>query len=156
MLVQFVRRACMWAGVLAEMEVFNLFSGPVRQEGLSRLERAQQRQSLVSDLLDWIAIPPQAVAQAEVARYLRVRGGGPRGGGVLLRAEYCTNVKLSLAVLPDISQTPKRELWTPGQTYSPKSILTKPEAPIRLTTGLRLEPWVPLRGSWWNSVRYGE
>ena len=37
----------MWAGVPAEMEVFNLFSGLVRQEGL---ERAQQRQSLVPDL----------------------------------------------------------------------------------------------------------
>ena len=47
----------MWAGVSAEMEVFNLFSGHVRQEGLSRLERAKQRQSLVPDLR--IAIQPQ-------------------------------------------------------------------------------------------------
>ena len=44
-LVQFFHRACMWAGVPAEMEVYNLFSGLVRQEGLSRMERAQQRQS---------------------------------------------------------------------------------------------------------------
>ena len=70
-LVQFVHRACMWAGVPAEMEVFNLFSGLVRQEGLSRLERAQQRQSLVPDLR--IAIQPQAVADAEVARDLRIK-----------------------------------------------------------------------------------
>ena len=61
----------MWAGVPAEMEVFNLFSGLVRQEGLSRLERAQQRQSLVPDLR--IAIQPQAVADAEVARDLRIK-----------------------------------------------------------------------------------
>ena len=40
------------------MEVFNLFSGLVRQEGLSRMERAHQRQSLVPDLR--IAILPQA------------------------------------------------------------------------------------------------
>ena len=79
-LVQFVHRACMWAGVPAEMEVFNLFSGLVRQEGLSRMEQAQQRQSLVPDLR--IAIQPQAVADEEVARDLRMRGGGaPRGGG---------------------------------------------------------------------------
>ena len=70
----------MWAGVPAEMEVFNLFSGLVRQEGLSRMEQAQQRQSLVPDLR--IAIQPQAVADEEVARDLRMRGGGaPRGGG---------------------------------------------------------------------------
>ena len=72
----------MWAGVPAEMEVYNLFSGLVRQEGLSRMERAQQRQSLVPDLR--IAIPPQAVADAEVARDLRIRGGGGTvEGGVL-------------------------------------------------------------------------
>ena len=50
LLVQFIYRACMWAGVPAEMEVFNLFSGLVRQEALSRMERAKQRQSLVPDL----------------------------------------------------------------------------------------------------------
>jgi len=73
----------MWAGVPAEMEVFNLFSGLVRQEGLSRLERVQQRQSLVPDLR--IAIQPQAVEDAEVARDLRIRGGAGvvRGGGGL-------------------------------------------------------------------------
>ena len=78
-LVQFIHRACMWAGVSAEMEVFNLFSGHVRQEGLSRLEKAKQRQSLVPDLR--IAVQPQAVADAEVRRDLRIRGQGPRGGG---------------------------------------------------------------------------
>ena len=64
----------------AEVEVFNLFSGLVRQEGLSRIEKAQQRQSLVSDLM--IAIQPQAVADEEVERDLRMRrGGAMRGGG---------------------------------------------------------------------------
>ena len=83
----------MWAGVPAEMEVFNLFSGLVRQEGLSRLERAQQRQGLVPDLR--IAIPPQAVAEAEVARDLRVRGaGGPRGGGGAVEGGILHEVKI--------------------------------------------------------------
>ena len=59
-LVQFIHRSCLWAGVPAEVEVFNLFSGLVRQEGLSRIERAQQRQSLVPDLR--IAIQPQPIA----------------------------------------------------------------------------------------------
>ena len=93
-LVQFVHRACMWAGVPAEMEVFNLFSGLVRQEGLSRLERAQQRQSLVPDLR--IAIQPQAVADAEVARDLRIRGGAgaARGGGGTVEGGVLHEVKI--------------------------------------------------------------
>ena len=45
-----LHRLCMWAGVPAEMEVFNLFSGIIQQEGLSRLEKAQQRQGLVPDM----------------------------------------------------------------------------------------------------------
>ena len=93
-LVQFIHRACMWAGVPAEMEVFNLFSGLVRQEGLSRMERAQQRQSLVPDLR--IAISPQAVADAEVARDLRMRAGGGgavRGGGGTVEGGVLHEVK---------------------------------------------------------------
>ena len=49
-------RMCMWAGVEAEVEVFNLFSGSVRQEGLSGIEQARQRQTLVPNLR--IAVPP--------------------------------------------------------------------------------------------------
>ena len=84
----------MWAGVPAEMEVYNLFSGLVRQEGLSRLERAQQRQSLVPDLR--IAIAPQAVADAEVARDLRIRGGAGamRGGGGTVEVGVLHEVKI--------------------------------------------------------------
>ena len=82
LLVQFVDRSCMWAGVPAEREVFNLFSGAVRQQGLSRMEAAKQRQSLVPDLR--IAVQPLAVAEAEVARGRPARGlGGAVEGGVL-------------------------------------------------------------------------
>ena len=79
--------------VPAEVEVFNLFSGLVRQEGLSRIERAQQRQSLVPDLR--IAIQPQAVADEEVARDLRMRGGGAmRGGGGTVEGRVLHEVKI--------------------------------------------------------------
>ena len=72
----------MWAGVPAEREVFNLFSGAVRQQGLNRMEAAKQRQSLVPDLR--IAVQPLAVAEAEVARGRPARGlGGAVEGGVL-------------------------------------------------------------------------
>ena len=40
-------KLCMWAGLPVEMEVFNLFSGLVRQEAWIRVERARQRQSIV-------------------------------------------------------------------------------------------------------------
>ena len=82
LLVQFVDRSCMWAGVPAEREVFNLFSGAVRQQGLNRMEAARQRQSLVPDLR--IATQPLAVAEAEVARGRPAHGlGGAVEGGVL-------------------------------------------------------------------------
>ena len=84
----------MWAGVPAEMEVFNLFSGLVRQEGLSRMERAKQRQSLVPDLR--ISIQPQAVVDAEVSRDLRVRraAGAARGGGGVVEGGVLHEVKI--------------------------------------------------------------
>ena len=41
---------CIWAGLPVQMEVFNLFSGLVRQEGWSRVERARQRQTMVPDM----------------------------------------------------------------------------------------------------------
>ena len=82
MLVQFTDRSCMWAGVHCEREVFNLFSGVVRQQGLTRMEKVKQRQSLVPDLR--IAAPPPAVAEAEVVRGRPAHAlGGAVEGGIL-------------------------------------------------------------------------
>ena len=55
---------CLWAGVTCDLEVFNLFSRELRQEGLSRLEQYQQRQGLVPD-----------------ARIKMPRAAGHEGGG---------------------------------------------------------------------------
>jgi len=41
---------CQWAGVDAEVEVFNLFAGSIPQEGLSRMERGRKVQSIVPDM----------------------------------------------------------------------------------------------------------
>ena len=38
-----------WAGVEVDCEVFNLFSGLIPQEGLSRLDQGRKRQGLVPD-----------------------------------------------------------------------------------------------------------
>ena len=34
-----IYRLCMWAGIPVEMEVFNLFSGLIPQQGLARIDR---------------------------------------------------------------------------------------------------------------------
>ena len=44
-----IGRLCIWAGVPCELEVFNLFSGLIPQEGLARIDRERQRQSMVPD-----------------------------------------------------------------------------------------------------------
>ena len=40
---------CQWAGLPVEMEVFNLFSRFIPQQGLSRIEMGRQRQGMVPD-----------------------------------------------------------------------------------------------------------
>ena len=73
------------------MEVFNLFSGVVRQEGLSRMEKARQRQSLVPDLR--IDVPPLGIAEVEAPR----------------------------AAKPDTNLAQTSEQWTSEQTSSSRS-----------------------------------
>ena len=41
---------CQWAGLDAEVEVFNLFAASLPQDGLNRLERGRKRQSIVPDM----------------------------------------------------------------------------------------------------------
>ena len=41
---------CQWAGLDAEVEVFNLFAASIPQEGLSRMERGRKIQSIVPDM----------------------------------------------------------------------------------------------------------
>ena len=49
-ILHLLSRMCTWAGVECQLEVFNLFSASLRQEGLNRLEKHQQRQGLVPDM----------------------------------------------------------------------------------------------------------
>ena len=59
-----------WAGIDVQCEVFNLFSGLIPQEGLSRLERGRKRQGLVPDFL--LRLPGQAVGAAGAAGDVQV------------------------------------------------------------------------------------
>ena len=63
--------ACLWAGLPVQLEVHNLFSGVMQQQGLSRVEVARQYQGIVPDMR--ITLPG-------------VRGGGERLGAPGLAA----------------------------------------------------------------------
>ena len=43
-------RLCLWAGLPVEMEVFNIFSRHIPQQGLATIDRDRQRQAMVPDL----------------------------------------------------------------------------------------------------------
>jgi hypothetical protein len=67
--------ACMWAGLPVELEVLNLFTSLVRQEGLSPTEQARQLQTMIPDMK--ITMPEAGT----------VRGGGGGVGALGLVAE---------------------------------------------------------------------
>ena len=48
---------CQWAGLEAEVEIFNLFAASIPQEGLNRMERGRKVQSIVPDMR--ISIPDE-------------------------------------------------------------------------------------------------
>ena len=52
-----LHQMCQWAGLEAEVEVFNLFAGRIPQEGLSRMERGRKVQSIVPDMM--ISVPEE-------------------------------------------------------------------------------------------------
>jgi hypothetical protein len=68
-MLHMLHRTCQWAGLQSTIEVFNLFAGEVRQEGLSRAESNRTLQAMVPDLA--ITMPAVGVA----------RGGAGVGGG---------------------------------------------------------------------------
>ena len=49
-ILHLLHRLCLWSGLPVEMEVFNLFSGLIRQEGMSGFEKARQWQALVPNM----------------------------------------------------------------------------------------------------------
>ena len=89
-----IYRTCLWAGLEAEVEVFNLFSSSIPQEGLSRMERGRKIQSIVPDLR--ITIPIEGVPtpslhevkviSSSVTRYTPHRQGQESARAVQVRA----------------------------------------------------------------------
>ena len=76
-ILHLLHRMCQWAGTTAELEVFNLFSGQLRQEGLNRLQCHQQRQGLVPDMRVMVPPMPDQVREVEDDQ----EGEGPQRRG---------------------------------------------------------------------------
>ena len=62
------------------MEIFNLFSGCVRQEGLSRLQSGQTRQSIVTDMRIFLPLGQGGAAAGRDGPSVGVRGVAMWGG----------------------------------------------------------------------------
>ena len=56
MIKHVIYRLCMWAGLPCEQEVFNIFSRHIPQAGLSRIDKARDRQAMVTDFKISLAI----------------------------------------------------------------------------------------------------
>ena len=101
-LLHLLHRMCAWAGVKSELEVFNLFSATLRQEGLSRLDKFKQRQGLVPDMRITVPRMPEPLQH----------GGG---GGVMVGPEIgrpvASPVLHELKVI-SCSQTRYKPTWT--------------------------------------------
>ena len=76
-----VSDACRWAGMGCEVEVHNLFSGLIQQQGLSRAEKARQYQGIVPDLR--IKMPGVGRGQGEGAPGLPAGGLAGQASSVL-------------------------------------------------------------------------
>ena len=89
---------CRWAGLPAEVEVFNLFCRLIPQEGLARFEKERQRQAVIPDFR--IVVPV---------------GGQPTS---VLHELKCISISQSRV---GISQVEYSEQWTRGQTSYTRS-----------------------------------
>ena len=102
MIKHVIYRLCLWAGLPCEQEVFNLFSRHIPQAGLSRIERARDRQGMVPDFKISLAIGGETrqvlhelkVISSSQSRYKpswTERGVDKRAGQ--LHQEYVTKAK---------------------------------------------------------------
>jgi hypothetical protein len=66
----------MWAGIPVELEVFNLFSGLIPPQGLTRIDSDRQRQSMVPDFqitLPWEGRARPVLHKLKVISYSKTR-----------------------------------------------------------------------------------
>ena len=113
---------CLWAGLDAKVEIFNLFAASIPQEGLSRMERGRKVQSIVPDMR--ITIPDEGnlvprlhelkIISSSKTRYLPRRKGQEAVRAVDKRAQELNGEYISKA-----RSTDRQYCGTPDGTIGP-------------------------------------
>ena len=132
-----IKQMCLWAGVPCDLEVFNLFSAALRQEGLNRLEQYQQRQGLVPD------------ARIKVPRAAGHHGGGQKQGRATeshvlhaLKVISCSNSRYC----PTWQDTQ----WTSVPASSPTSTCSRQEEQTGSIMGCQMAKLGQLKENYFN------
>ena len=113
---------CLWAGLDAEVEIFNLFAASIPQEGLNRMERGRKVQSIVPDMR--ITIPVEGnlvprlhelkIISSSKTRYLPRRQGQDAVRAVDKRAQELNGEYIAKA-----RSTDRQYCGTPEGTIGP-------------------------------------
>ena len=113
---------CLWAGLDAEVEIFNLFAASIPQEGLNRMERGRKVQSIVPDMR--ITIPVEGnlvprlhelkIISSSKTRYLPRRQGQEAVRAVDKRAQELNGEYIAKA-----RSTDRQYCGTPEGTIGP-------------------------------------
>ena len=113
-------RLCQWAGLSAEVEVFNLFSASIPQEGLNRMERGRKIQSIVPDMRITIPVegnPVQRLHEIKIISSSKTRYNPNRQGQEASRAVDTRAGQLTLEYLAKARSTDQKYCGTaPGDT----------------------------------------
>ena len=113
---------CQWAGLEAEVEVFNLFAGSIPQEGLSRMERGRKVQSIVPDMR--ISIPEEGntvprLHELKIISSSRTRYAPHRQGQEATRAVDKRARELNQEYIMKARNTDRQYCGTPPGTTGP-------------------------------------
>ena len=115
-------RMCQWAGLDTEVEVFNLFSGVIPQEGLSRMERGRKLQSIVPDLRITIPVegnPVPSLHEVKMISSSKTRYYPHRQGQDAVRAVDCRASQLQQEYIQKARATDRQYCGTTADTTGP-------------------------------------
>ena len=113
---------CQWAGLEAEVEVFNLFAASIPQEGLNRMERGRKVQSIVPDMR--ISIPEegnfvQRLHELKIISSSKTRYNPHRQGQEAMKAVDKRANELNGEYITKARNTDRQYCGTPQDTTGP-------------------------------------
>ena len=113
---------CQWTGLDVEVEVFNLFSGSIPQQGLSRMERGRKLQSIVPDLRITLTVegnPSPSLHEIKIISSSKTRYTPHRQGKEATRAVDWRASQLPQEYLMKARTTDRQYCGTPADTTGP-------------------------------------